>query len=311
MKILFLIFSIILIMIICNYSLILSDHLTNTDKIIYKSFWTDDKYVLDKYFNTIISEEVLNKYNKIIIFSVFADGPFIKEDNTLYIHYSGEPFYHKNDIYDLYLVADKTNYKNVIAIPLMQYELALLNEDLIYKLKNPRVYNNKTKFALFVNSNGSCDIRNNFFFKLNDIKKVDAAGSLFNNMDGISAPRDREEYFNFAKEYKFQLCFENNSVDYYLTEKILNAYINNTIPIYWGCPQVFELLNKKAFLCLPPEPTEEDIQKLIDKIIEIDNNDELYKEIFNEPLIIHHDIPNHLDCDFTKMQINRLFYTNK
>jgi hypothetical protein len=298
-------------MIICNYSLILSDHLTNTDKIIYKSFWTDDKYVLDKYFNTIISEEVLNKYNKIIIFSVFADGPFIKEDNTLYIHYSGEPFYHKNDIYDLYLVADKTNYKNVIAIPLMQYELALLNEDLIYKLKNPRVYNNKTKFALFVNSNGSCDIRNNFFFKLNDIKKVDAAGSLFNNMDGISAPRDREEYFNFAKEYKFQLCFENNSVDYYLTEKILNAYINNTIPIYWGCPQVFELLNKKAFLCLPPEPTEEDIQKLIDKIIEIDNNDELYKEIFNEPLIIHHDIPNHLDCDFTKMQINRLFYTNK
>jgi hypothetical protein len=305
MKILFLIVLILLITIACKYIIIFSEFMSNSDKIIYKSFWTDDHASFSSYFEQILSDKVLKKYDKIIIFSVMGDGPFIKEPNTLYIHYSGEPFYNFNSNYDIYLIGDKTDYKKkIISVPLAQL-ICTLEKPIVKILKSRRLLDKKTKFCCFVNSNPNGKKRNEFFFKLNKRKKIDAGGPLFNNI-GFYAPRDNEGYKNFAKQYKFQICFENTSLDYYLTEKIINAYINNTIPIYWGCPQVKEILNEKAFLYLPPDATEKDMENLIKKILEIDKNDKLYEQIYNEPLIIHENLPKYLDSEYTKQQIDNL-----
>ena len=41
-----------------------------------------------------------------------------------------------------------------------------------------------------------------------------------------------------CKDYLFTIAIENTSHDHYFTEKIINPFINNTIPIYWGCRKI-------------------------------------------------------------------------
>ena len=249
-------------------------------KFIYRNFWTDNKNELDELFIHLFSDEIKNQYEKIIIYSVFGEDPTEKESNALYVQYSGEPFYKKCQFYDLYLVGEKSH-SNVISLPLGMFsvEKPYMNN----YFHKPRTLLPKTKFCCNVVTLNKSNLRNYFFMRLNNVKRVDSAGSLLNNMNGYRAPRDYQGYKAFASQYKFQICFENSSVDYYLTEKIFNAYYHDTIPIYWGCPQVKDILNEKAFLCLPQNPTDTDILNLINRIIEIDQNDELYKEIFYQP----------------------------
>jgi hypothetical protein len=47
-----------------------------------------------------------------------------------------------------------------------------------------------------------------------------------------------------CKDYLFTIAIENTSHDHYFTEKIINPFINNTIPIYWGCRKVEDYFPK-------------------------------------------------------------------
>ena len=41
-----------------------------------------------------------------------------------------------------------------------------------------------------------------------------------------------------CKDYVFTIAIENTSHDHYFTEKIINPFVYNTIPLYWGCSNV-------------------------------------------------------------------------
>ena len=47
-----------------------------------------------------------------------------------------------------------------------------------------------------------------------------------------------------CKDYLFTIAIENTSHDHYFTEKIINPFINNTVPLYWGCKKVEEYFPK-------------------------------------------------------------------
>ena len=47
-----------------------------------------------------------------------------------------------------------------------------------------------------------------------------------------------------CKDYMFTIAIENTSHDHYFTEKIINPFINNTIPLYWGCKKIEEYFPK-------------------------------------------------------------------
>lgn len=141
----------------------------------------------------------------------------------------------------------------------------------------------KDKFCSFVVKNGSCDKRNFFFDKLSQYKRVDSAGPLFNNM-GWAIPRGDDSVANklkFLNDYKFNLCFENSSYPGYATEKLYEAYIGGTVPIYWGSPTIECDFNPKAFLNWHDYL---DDDAFIQAIIEVDSSPEKYEEIFLEPL---------------------------
>lgn len=144
----------------------------------------------------------------------------------------------------------------------------------------------KSEFCAFVHRNSNNPIRNNFFKKLNSIKQVNSAGKLYNNT-GIDLP-DVESKINYFSKHKFSLCFENSSYPGYVTEKILHGFYGNTIPIYWGSRTIVKDFNPSSFINYFDYENEE---SLIDNILKIDSNDNLYDKIINTPKFLYN-IPN-------------------
>jgi hypothetical protein len=124
--------------------------------------------------------------------------------------------------------------------------------------------------------------RINFFKKLNAIETIASGGSFMNNYGDIgSGPINK---INFIKNYKFNLCYENTRQTGYITEKLTDAMLAKTIPIYWGCDRVGEEFNKKSFLLRNDYSSDEEF---IEKIIEVHRNPKIYEEMLREPYFIN------------------------
>jgi hypothetical protein len=147
----------------------------------------------------------------------------------------------------------------------------------------------KTRFCGFLAgyANRKTRVRNEFFHKLCKYKKVDSAGVALNNV-GYSVPRVPGAKLEFLRPYKFNIAFENASIPGYTTEKIIDAMQARAIPIYWGNPRIATEFNPKSFLNYFDFPSEE---ALIDKIIELDQDDAKYLEYLRQPCF-HNNRPN-------------------
>lgn len=138
----------------------------------------------------------------------------------------------------------------------------------------------KKKFCNMVVSNvrDASDKRIDFFNMLGKYKEIDSGGRSYNNLtDGKPVTNKRK----FQEEYKFSLAFENSTYKGYATEKIIQAWMAGTIPIYWGDPSIGEQFNEKAFInCHAYKNWDE----VVEKIIEIDNDNKLYLKMQQEPI---------------------------
>lgn len=126
------------------------------------------------------------------------------------------------------------------------------------------------KFCNFVYSNGSVadPFRRIFFDELSKYKKVDSGGMYLNNI-GYTV----ENKFDFIRDYKFTIAFENSSTSGYTTEKLIQPMLVNSIPIYWGDPDVECEFNINSFVYVRDYNS---IQDAIDEIIFLDSNREAY-----------------------------------
>jgi len=230
---------------------------------------------------------------KILVVSVFGTTHLQniqKEPNTLYVGFSGEPHCLNPSWFDINLIMEPTQLsKSIVSLPNFvtnAYEFGLWP---YLQQTRPWYPLDKKKFCTFVVRNGACTVRNRFMQLLSNYKSVDCAGSFMNNMpQRMTAPEDDhvygDQYLGFLQSYKFMICFENCKKPGYITEKILNAYMAGCIPIYWGSHEALTWLNPNAFLFLENE-TPEAMHALIEKIKEMDQNPELYRRMFQEPLI--------------------------
>ena len=116
-----------------------------------------------------------------------------------------------------------------------------------------------------------------FINKLNKYKRVDMGGRYKNNVGGIV-----KDKIKFLTRYKFSIAMENSGSDGYFTEKIIESFLSGTIPIYYGDYMIDEYFNPKSFILIKGE---KDIQKKIDYIKQIDNDDQLYYSILKENVI--------------------------
>ena len=177
------------------------------------------------------------------------------------------------------------------------------------KLQESRPLVNKTKFCICIISNDSESFRKEFIKKLIESAKprsVDCYGKLFKNKS--SSIIDKTSWYNPAifdiiKEYKFMICMENSQVENYWTEKLVNGYLGNTIPIYWGDPNITDIFNSKSFININTLGME----KGIELIKELDNNDTMYNEMYSEPAIISNKYDKYYHEDYYKNYMTNIF----
>lgn len=247
-------------------------------KLNYSDWWDNGR---DFVFTQIISQrydiDFTSPENSDIVFTS-AFGSSRDHIDNFKIYYTGENT--RNPINVDY----KLSYNPDSHFRLPIYYVMSNEYTFITKKKSPlmlenRVGGSRDKFCGFLISNPSNHIRNNTFMTVSDnYKHVESGGGVFNNIGYRVGPNTIE----WMSQYKFFICFENSKYDYYITEKLINAYHAGCIPIYWGSDTVSEELNENCMINFNKMSSHDE---LIDKIREIDNDENLYKRMLQEPLL--------------------------
>ncbi|MES2425758.1 MAG: glycosyltransferase family 10 [Bacteroidota bacterium] len=110
--------------------------------------------------------------------------------------------------------------------------------------------NTKTRFCNFLYTH-RVNYRERFFKQLSAYKTIDAPGRSMNNMQSIDElfkGNMWERKRQFLLNYKFTIAFENYIYPGYQTEKLYDAMLTNSIPIYFGDPLISSIFNKASFI---------------------------------------------------------------
>lgn len=60
--------------------------------------------------------------------------------------------------------------------------------------------------------------------------------------------RDIEDKVAGLAEYGFSVAMENFQQDYYFTEKLIDCFLTETVPVYWGCPGIGDVFDERGIL---------------------------------------------------------------
>ena len=242
--------------------------------INYTDFWQGFN-VADNYFQHLLSQQydlVLSEKPDILIYSVF--GKEHLKYKCKRILFSGENIGANFTECDYAFTGDHNPDPRHYRLPF--YAFCYPPERFVKPETDVKQCSEaKEKFCCFVVSNPHGKIRNQFFAHLSRYKKIDSGGKFLNSI-GYRVP-DKE---SFIANYKFCMAFENRSYPGYTTEKLVEPMFMNTIPIYWGNPLVHLDFNPEAFLNYHSFGSSD---SFIKRIIEVDNNPELYMSYLQAP----------------------------
>jgi hypothetical protein len=134
------------------------------------------------------------------------------------------------------------------------------------------VPDNKRKFCCVV-------LNNPHPARLLAISALESLGEV--DVYGRLVGKPIENKLELLKNYKFNLCFENDLYPNYVTEKIFDAWYSGCIPIYWGMDQA-NFLNIESFVAFD---SYSGIEMLKNKVLRIINNDDAYSRTVSLPLL--------------------------
>lgn len=267
--------------------------LENTDPNKFIFF----KLLLGKVFNeNIIPGSFVE--SEILLESVFSPDTYIKAKKWRYtIFFNGESLDRTVNIflkghkrllqlpnYDCILSGRFTDFeKKIINLPL--FVSYLYSNQYLRLLQETRIITNANvpkKNICAIISNGD-SIRNRILDAFDKRFKIDYAGSYRNNVYRIPGSYNSKEMFDFISGYKFIIAFENTKQETYITEKIVNGFIPNIIPIYWGSNKITDYFNADRFINIVNTNTDY-LNILMDKIASILQDDGKYLNIVNQPV---------------------------
>lgn len=231
-----------------------------------------------------------------LIFSCYGKD-FLNYQNCIRIFYTGENLVPDFNLCDYAIGFSYLNFEDRY----LRYPNFAFIEDQFEDLLKSRSFTQedlrkKEIFCNFIYSNSKADpVRDNFFHLLNNKKKVLSPGNHLNNASMPIGDRFSENWMysklHVQLKSKFTIAFENSSSPGYTTEKLMHAFITNTVPIYWGNPEVARDFNSKAFINCHDF---ESLNGVVEEVLEIDKNDTLFLSILNEPPFQNNEIPKGL-----------------
>ena len=211
-----------------------------------------------------------------LVYSVFGTE-HLKYNNCVKIFYTGENQAPDFNLCDYALGFDYIDFGDRY----MRLPLWLLYPNdihaMLHKHERPTL-DSKTDFCSFVVSNPhGNETRAKFMDMLSEYNQVHSGGRWRNNVGGPVADK-----LAFQKKHKFSMAFENTIYPGYTTEKLVQSFAAQTVPIYWGDPRVAETFNQEAFINCNDYP---DLESVIERVKEIDQNDVLWLKMIETPAL--------------------------
>lgn len=81
--------------------------------------------------------------------------------------------------------------------------------------------------------------------------------------------KDFDDKWDVIADYKYTIAIENDDSEDWVTEKFFDCLYARTLPFYYGCPNLENIVNKDTFIRIDIDNLEESI-KTIEKTIEAD-----------------------------------------
>lgn len=153
-------------------------------------------------------------------------------------------------------------------------------------------------------------VRHAMYTLLNEYKHCDISNYTW-------CPGDHLSNYKCMKDYKFAITMENQFENGYITEKIFNGVLGDTIPIYAGAPDVDKYLNTKRFVNVKLNKTLIDYLRVnlpsqnrvtwvtnvlrphllpfVEIIKKLDTNEKMYNSMIKEDLIQNE---NYIDLQY-------------
>ena len=128
-------------------------------------------------------------------------------------------------------------------------------------------------------------LRRDFIERLAQYKPIAMGGRYKNNVGGRV-----KDKIDFCRGYKFNLALENASYPGYTTEKIMEAYAADTLPVYYGNPQIETDCRLESMVRIKDR---DDIERAVAEIIRLDTDDEAYLEKMRESPFAEQDLSSY------------------
>jgi len=199
------------------------------------------------------------------------DIPFDSQDSHKVLITSNEPISSPNrentevvianhEQYDLILTSDDEILRNCPNASIFPYGTTWLNKGHINHPDGLGIYdesldelcNNKRVEVSFLCSAPNrgiegYDIRRSLWHNRNKIKIPKCFYSSTRNPapGGEPLPEDDKKYlFNS----QFHIVIESSCINNYFTEKLIDAFLTKTVPIYWGCPNIHKFFDPRGMI---------------------------------------------------------------
>ncbi len=154
------------------------------------------------------------------------------------------------------------------------------------ELSDEELLNRKFCATVISNSKQTDGTREAFFEALSKYKQVASGGKWKNNVGGPVPDK-----LAFQSQYKFVQAYENTLSRGYTTEKLLQAFAANAIPIYYGDPAASQDFNPEAFINAHDFDS---LEELVAYVKKIDEDDALYLKMVRAPIFKDGKMPTHL-----------------
>lgn len=150
-----------------------------------------------------------------------------------------------------------------------------------------------------INSHDSMNTRTPIYEKLKNVVQIKCAGKWNNNTDELHTVygNDKRKYVH---EFRFNICPENVNRFGYVTEKIFDAFITGSIPIYYGSDNNPEegIINKNAVLFWNPDS---DNEELVKEVIRLKTDENYYNKFMAQEKLYSKNAAEFIYTTFEKL----------
>ncbi len=112
---------------------------------------------------------------------------------------------------------------------------------------------------------------------------VHAGGAVFHNSPGPAAPRSSESWrqskLDYLSDFRFTIAAENGSYPGYTTEKLVDAFLAGSVPIYWGDPLVDCDFNPRAFLNYDDHGS---VSRTVQAVLDLEDDSRAWRRVRSE-----------------------------